>query len=130
MPSPLDRAEAFCRRFGLRIPILLAPMAGACPPALSAAVAGAGGLGACGALLLSPDAIRAWAAELRATSNGAFQVNLWIPDPPPPRDAAHEAEVRAFLAGWGPEVPASAGDAVPPNATLIFDIKLLAIKPS
>ena len=28
-----------------------------------------------------------WAAELRASSNGAFQINLWIPDPPPRRDA-------------------------------------------
>ena len=40
-------AETFCTRFGLRRPILLAPMAGACPPALSIAVANAGGLGAC-----------------------------------------------------------------------------------
>ena len=115
MPSPLDRAEAFCRRFSLRLPILLAPMAGACPPAFSAAVARAGGMGACGALLMGPDAIRAWAGEVRAASNGAFQVNLRIPDPLPPRDAAHETEVRAFLAGWGPEVPASAADAVPPD---------------
>lgn len=26
------RAEAFCSHFSLRLPILLAPMAGACPP--------------------------------------------------------------------------------------------------
>ena len=32
------RAEAFCRRFGLRVPILMAPMAGACPVGLAAAV--------------------------------------------------------------------------------------------
>jgi nitronate monooxygenase len=25
------RAESFCKRFGLKLPILLAPMAGACP---------------------------------------------------------------------------------------------------
>jgi nitronate monooxygenase len=111
MPSPLARAEAFCARFGLRLPILLAPMAGACPPSLSAAVATAGGMGACGALLMSPDQIRTWAGEVRAASNGAFQINLWIPDPPPARDPAHEAGVRAFLAQWGPEPPAAAGDA-------------------
>jgi nitronate monooxygenase len=34
--SSVARAESFCRRFGLRIPILLGPMAGACPPSLSA----------------------------------------------------------------------------------------------
>ena len=61
----LARAQAFCARFGLRLPILLAPMAGACPPSLSIAVAQAGGLGACGALLMQPQAIldwRGWAA--------------------------------------------------------------------
>jgi nitronate monooxygenase len=49
MSLTFDRAESFCRRFGLRVPILLAPMAGACSPTLSIAVANAGGLGACGA---------------------------------------------------------------------------------
>ena len=113
--SSVARAESFCRRFGLRIPILLGPMAGACPPSLSAAVANAGGLGACGALLMQPDAILGWAAALRAASDGVFQLNLWIPDPPPRRDAAHEASIRAFLAHWGPEIPASAGGAKPPD---------------
>lgn len=109
----LDRSAAFCARFGLRMPILLAPMAGAHPPSLSIAVANAGGLGACGALLMAPPEIAAWAAEFRAGSNGAFQLNLWIPDPPPQRDPEHEARVRAFLGGFGPAVPAEAGDAVP-----------------
>jgi nitronate monooxygenase len=115
MLAPLARAEAFCRRFGLELPILLAPMAGACPPALSAAVAKAGGLGACGALLMSPDAIRDWATQVRAASNGAFQLNLWVPDPPPVRDPEHEAAVRDFLDHWGPPVPPEAGDAPPPD---------------
>ncbi|HRD76979.1 MAG TPA: nitronate monooxygenase, partial [Hyphomicrobiaceae bacterium] len=94
----------------MRLPILLAPMAGACPPALSAAVATAGGMGACGALLMQPAAIKSWAGELRAKTNGAFQLNLWIPDPPPARDPVREAAVRGFLSGFGPEVPATAGD--------------------
>src|SRR5579883_2050868 len=111
----LSRAQTFCGRFGLRQPILLAPMAGACPPSLSIAVANAGSLGACGALLMQPKAIADWVAEFRAGSNGAFQLNLWIPDPPPQRDAAHERAVRAFLAQWGPEGPAEAGDATPPD---------------
>jgi nitronate monooxygenase len=109
----LSRVEDFCRRFGLQVPILLAPMAGACPPSLSIAVANAGGMGACGALLLGPDAILAWAREVRAGSNGAFGMNLWIPDPPPRRDPAAEAALRTFLAGWGPAVPEAAGDATP-----------------
>src|SRR5258708_23525574 len=102
------RADAFCSRFNLRLPILLAPMAGACPPSLSIAVANAGGLGSCGALLLQPEAIKAWASEVRGQSNGAFQLNLWVPDPAPHRDPGHEARVREFLADWGPAVPAQA----------------------
>jgi len=114
--AALARAERFGERLGIRVPILLAPMAGACPPSLSIAVAAAGGLGACGALLFAPDAIRAWAAEVRAGTDGPFQMNLWVPDPPPPaRDLSHEARLRAFLGRWGPEVPATAGDAVPPS---------------
>src|ERR1700685_985093 len=110
----LDRAENFARAHGLQIPILLAAMAGACPPSLSSAVANAGGLGSCGALLMKPEAIKAWASEVRAGTNGGFQLNLWIPDPPPVRDAPAEDRVRAFLANWGPEVALEAGDAAPP----------------
>lgn len=111
MKAAFDRAEAFARRFGLRIPILLAPMAGACPPSLSIAVANAGGLGACGALRMSPDAIADWSRDVRSHSNGAFQINLWIPDPAPIRDAEQEARIRRFLGQWGPDVPADAGGA-------------------
>ena len=111
----LVRAAAFCETFNLRVPILLAPMAGACPASLSIAVANAGALGACGALLMQPDAIKAWASDVRAGSNGGFQLNLWIPDPPPKRDVAAEDAVRDFLGNWGPQVPREAGDVKPPD---------------
>jgi nitronate monooxygenase len=112
-----NRTAAFCERHGLRVPVLLAPMAGACPPSLSIAVANAGGLGACGALLMKPAEIAAWAAEFRAQSTGAFQFNLWLPDPEPVRDTEHEARVRSFLSDWGPPVPPEAGDAAPLDFT-------------
>src|SRR6266550_4401951 len=94
-PSHRTRAEGFAHRLGIRLPILLAPMAGACPPSLSIAVANAGGLGACGALLMKPDEIQAWGSAFREGSAGAFQINLWIPEAPP--------------------VPPEAGDAVLPD---------------
>jgi len=125
----LSRARAFCERFGLRLPILLAPMAGASPPSLSIAVASAGGLGACGALLMQPKAILDWAAEVRNVSNGAFQLNLWVPDPPPERDPAHETEVRSFLVQWGPEVPSDAGNATPPDFSAQCEALLAAGAP-
>src|SRR6185503_17648999 len=43
------------------------------------------------------------------------QLNLWIPDPPPVRDAAAESRLRDFLAAWGPAVPPSAGDIALPD---------------
>jgi nitronate monooxygenase len=121
--SARERAAAFCRRFGLRVPILLAPMAGACPVGLAAAVGNAGGMGGLGALLTPPDGIAAWVREFHGQSNGTFQINLWVPDPPPQRDAEHERQVREFLGQWGPPVPPEAGDAVP----LDFDAQWAAM---
>ena len=110
-PRALDRAAAFCARYGFALPIMLAPMAGASPASLSIAVANAGGMGAMGALITPPAGIREWAREFRSNSSGAFQLNLWIPDPEPSRDPIAEERIRTFLAQWGPAVPASAGDA-------------------
>ena len=108
-----QRAADFCQRFGLRVPILMAPMAGACPAGLAAAIANAGGMGGFGALMTPPEGIGAWATQFRSQSNGSFQVNLWVPDPPPKRDGEHERRVREFLGQWGPAVPPEAGDALP-----------------
>ena len=115
MKSPVARAQAFASRLGLRLPILLAPMAGACPTSLSAAVANAGGMGACGALLMKPEEIAAWCADFRAQSQGEFQINLWIPGPAPKRNAELERQQREYLAQWGPEVPESAAENVLPD---------------
>lgn len=111
------------------MPVLLAPMAGASAPSLSIAVANAGGLGACGALLMAPAAIAAWAAEVRAGTDGSFQLNLWIPDPPPSRDVAHEERMRTFLAAWGPQVPPGAADATPPHFATQCEALLEAAPP-
>src|SRR5207253_8626854 len=75
----------------------------------------AGGFGACAALLMQSKEIEDWAAEVRANVDGPFQINLWIPEPPPVRDRLHEARVREFLSRWGPPVPEYAGDIALPN---------------
>lgn len=113
--SALDRARDFAQGYGLSAPILLAPMAGATPAPLAVAVAKGGGMGACGTLGMSPEAIAGWVREVRAGSNGAFQLNTWVPDPEPERNAGVEAAMRGFLAQWGPEVPEGAEDAPPPD---------------
>ena len=121
--NSLSKAEAFAEKMSIRLPILLAPMAGACPPSLSVAVANAGGMGACGALLMSPESIRAWTEEFRRESGGAFQINLWVPDPTPVRNPDTEERQREFLANWGPLVPREAGEAVLPD----FDAQCAAM---
>lgn len=110
---PRQRVESFCGRFGLRVPILLAPMAGASPPSLSIAVGQAGALGGCGALMMSPAEIIAWAGAVRAGGVEAFQINNWIPGPAREIDPHHEAQLKGFLAQWA--TPGSAADATLPD---------------
>src|SRR5438045_9724431 len=88
----------------------------------------AGGLGACGALLMQPDEIAAWADEVRAKVNGPDQRNVWVPDPPPSRDAGHERLLRAFLSDWGPPPAEDVGDASPPDFAAQCEA-LLSAKP-
>lgn len=124
----LQRSQKFCRDYRLSMPILLAPMAGACPVGLSVAVANAGGMGACGALLMTPEAILKWVADFRAGSGGAVQVNLWVPDAPAVRNIAGEAAVRRHLANWGPAISETEAD----TPLIDFDAQfaaLLAAKP-
>jgi nitronate monooxygenase len=115
MNAALQRACVFAERFGLQAPVLMAPMAGVPSVSLAAAVADAGGMAAMGALLMEPPAIADWVARYRAATAGPLQINLWVPDPQPLHDTAHEEQLRAFLARFGPAVAATAGDARPPD---------------
>ncbi|NGN93140.1 nitronate monooxygenase [Nocardioides sp. KC13] len=101
------RAQEFCEAYGLSMPILQAPMAGACPPAAAAAVADAGGMGAAGVVLDSPSRIAEWVDEFRSMSAGPFQLNVWIPDPLDD-DPAKVSAAEEFLNRFGtpgPEQP-------------------------
>ena len=111
MNADLCRAEAFAQRLGLRLPLLMAPMAGVPAQPLAQAVSRCGGMAALGALLMDAGAIADWVHRYRAGGGGPLQINLWVPDPAPRRDAAHEARLRAFLGRFGPPVAATAGDA-------------------
>lgn len=117
------RVARFCQTFGTQVPVLLAPMAGACPVGLSATLATAGSMGAMGAVLSTAADIGTWHAAFVAASRGPAQINLWIPDAAPYRDMAAEARTRAFLAQWGPAVPAEAADATPAD----FEAQVAAV---
>ena len=100
MSSVLDHADAFCSHFGLRVPILLAPMAGVSAPSLSIAIANAGGLGSCGVVLMQPDEITRWANEVRSKSNGAFQLNTILIECRPGPDNLPPWQARSPPVNW------------------------------
>jgi nitronate monooxygenase len=75
---------------------------------------------------MRPAEIIAWTKEFRAKSDGQFQINLWIPDPPPHRDAELEKAQREFLEAWGPPVPHDAGDTLLPDFAAQFEAMLQA----
>jgi nitronate monooxygenase len=109
------RAREFCNRFGLHLPIVQSPMAGACPPELAIAVAEAGGMGACGVLQDSPERIAEWVRKFRAGTAGALQLNIWIPEPAPSDPIAQQQSTdsaRDFLSQFG--TPGSPGGPGPP----------------
>lgn len=81
----------FCTR-----PIIQAPMAGgATTPELVAAVSNAGGIGSLAAALLSPQAIADQTAKIRALTQRAFAINLFVLQTP--RPAADEVARAAEL---------------------------------
>ncbi|GAB5470615.1 MAG: nitronate monooxygenase [Rhodospirillales bacterium] len=74
-------ARAFTRRFGLRLPLVQAPMSGGVTtPDLIAAVCEAGALGSLGAGYMSGRAIEAACASVRQATQRPFAVNLFVPD--------------------------------------------------
>ena len=75
----VTRANSFCEALNIRVPILMAPMAGACPASLAVAVANAGGLGGCGALLMQPGAIKVWASRGARVAMADFSLTFGSP---------------------------------------------------
>ena len=87
------------QRLGLRVPVVLAPMAGGPgTPELAAAVSEAGGLGSLGAAYLSPAQIAGVGAEVRARTGRPFGINLFAPQPLPTFTGAELGAALAELA--------------------------------
>ena len=100
----LEKTKKFCEEYELALPIIMAPMAGACPPALAAAVSNAGGMGACGSLMLDSEQIKDWTNEFKSRTNGSLLLNTWIPDHEPTRDLQHEKHLIEFLSRFVPDM--------------------------
>jgi nitronate monooxygenase len=90
--------------FGIELPIVQAPMAGVQTSAMAIAVSNAGGLGSLPAAMLTPAALRAELAAIRAQTERPYNVNFFCHTPPTPseaREAAWRAALAPFLAEFG-----------------------------
>jgi nitronate monooxygenase len=87
------------QQLGIRLPIIQAPMAGVSTPAMAAAVSNAGGLGSIGVGNVDADVARGMIADLRSSTDGPFNVNVFCHQPAV-ADADREA---AWLARLAPE---------------------------
>lgn len=87
----------FCRKYGLSIPVVLAPMGGGpSTPELVAAVSNAAGLGSLAAAYSTADRIQQDIATIRKLTTRPFAVNLFSPQAQLPLNNGVDA-VSAFL---------------------------------
>lgn len=93
---------------GLRHPIVLAPMAGGpSTPELAAAVTAAGGLGFLAGAYRAPEDLRGDIHTLRALTDGAFGVNIFVPsvhEAPPADLARYLGRLQGEAARYGAQV--------------------------
>src|SRR5512143_3386730 len=97
---------------GIELPIVQAPMAGVQASALAVAVSNAGALGSLPCAMLTPEAMRAELAALRAGTARPFNVSFFCHAPPAP-DAAREAAWRRALAPHYAELGIDAASIAP-----------------
>ena len=110
MKGRTDLPHPLLERLGLSLPLVQAPMAGVSTPALAAAVSDAGGLGSIGVGATDAEGARAMIGAVRARTERAFNVNLFVHGPARP-DATREAAWLAWLAPYFARF-----DAAPPPA--------------
>lgn len=109
--------KTFCKRHGMTIPVVQAPMAGGpSTPELAAAVSNSGGLGSLGVEYLSPRQIEEDILRVRQLTQRPFAVNLFSPDADQPL-AGDFAAVAEMLRPYHerldigpPEPPTSPGE--------------------
>ena len=85
--------------FGIELPIIQAPMAGAQDHALTVAVSNAGGLGSLPCAMLSVDTLRAELKAISAQTRKPFNVSFFCHTPPVP-SLEREAAWRTLLAPY------------------------------
>ncbi|MFK8331814.1 NAD(P)H-dependent flavin oxidoreductase [Pseudomonas sp. BJa5] len=106
--------------FGIDVPILQAPMAGATGSAMAIEVSNAGGLGSLPCATLSLEQIRAELQTFRQASNGPLNVNFFCHTPPQP-DPARAAVWKQALKPYYDELGADFEAPTPVSNRAPFD---------
>jgi nitronate monooxygenase len=112
--------------FGVDLPIVQAPMAGAQGSAMAIAVSNAGGLGSLPSAMLSVDALHSELLAIGAQSEKSVNVNFFC-HAPPVADPAREAAWRALLAPYYDELGLDIEAPTPTPVRAPFGPEFLAV---
>jgi nitronate monooxygenase len=112
--------------FGIDLPIVQAPMAGACGSALAIAACEAGALGSLPCAMLDGDTVRAEIGIIRQRTDRPFNVNFFCHEPAAP-DPARDAAWKAQLARYYEELGLDPHAASPAQNRAPFDAAMRAI---
>jgi nitronate monooxygenase len=117
----------------IELPVIQAPMAGVQGAALAIAVSNAGGLGSLPCAMLSPEALFAELALIRAQTTRPFNLNFFCHVPPSPsveREARWRAALAPFHAEYGIDPSGiAAGPSRAPFSHEIADVVEAALGP-
>ena len=118
----------FSKQFGLRVPIIQAPMAGGpTTPDLVAASSAAGALGSFGHAYTQPDDMKKHAAAVRAKTDQPFGINLFVSPQPAAIDLVHQGAALAALGPWYAEMGLSAPEPAKPPYAPDLEAQLAAV---
>lgn len=112
--------------FGIRLPIIQAPMAGVQNSALAVAVSNAGGLGSLPCAMLGPDALRAEIETLRSQTSRPFNLNFFC-HKLPEADANAASEWQSLFADYYREFDIDSSQAPPGPARMPFNREIADI---
>ncbi|KAA0689167.1 nitronate monooxygenase [Neorhizobium sp. P12A] len=106
--------------FGIELPIIQAPMAGATTPEMVIAASNAGGLGSLPGAMLSIDAMKAALDQIRSATSKPINVNFFSHVAPEP-DPVGQMAWRSALASYYVEMGIDPADPVPSSNRAPFD---------
>jgi nitronate monooxygenase len=108
MEDRMNYSRRFTEMFGVALPIIQAPMAGASGVELAIAVAEAGGLGSLPCAMLTPEQVRVSFAAIRQRTAKPVNLNFFCHKPAPP-DENRERRWRERLASYYVEFATDSG---------------------